>query len=205
MHQEALTKEAKVLLPYFKELSDFYLAGGTALALQIGHRISVDFDFFSDKKLSTGFLKQVESVFKNNLTNILVNNSEELTLVAKNTKITFLYYPFPTLYPLVESENFRLANVQELSAMKAYTIGRRGSFKDYVDLYFVLKEKLSSIENIILDADKKYKKAFNSRMFLEQLIYTKDIEENDVIFLNEKINLAEIEKYFQEEVKKVKI
>ncbi|MFH1175659.1 MAG: nucleotidyl transferase AbiEii/AbiGii toxin family protein [bacterium] len=58
MFQEALTEEGKKLFPLLKNFNDFYLAGGTALALQIGHRVSVDFDFFSEKEILPSLLKE---------------------------------------------------------------------------------------------------------------------------------------------------
>lgn len=60
MHQEALTNTGKLLLPYLSKIKSYYLCGGTAIALQIGHRISVDFDFFSDQKIPTTLYTQVK-------------------------------------------------------------------------------------------------------------------------------------------------
>src|SRR3989338_2797980 len=140
MHVGALTESAKALLPPFKNLEGFYLAGGTALSLQLGHRISIDFDFFSEKEIPANLLELVERSFMGiGPQHALVNNKDELTLTINETKTTFLYYPFPLFYPLVEWEGIKLASIQEIAVMKAYTIGRRGTFKDYVDLYYILK------------------------------------------------------------------
>ena len=78
-----------------------------------------------------------------------VNNNDELTLFVEDTKITFLYYPFPTIRPCVKYEGMSVLSLKELAAAKAYTIGRRGSFKDYVDLYYLLTEKHTSIKEIL--------------------------------------------------------
>lgn len=59
MHEQALTKQTSALLPYFAKFEGFYLVGGTALALQIGHRISHDFDFFTSKDLPPSLLRHL--------------------------------------------------------------------------------------------------------------------------------------------------
>ena len=202
MHIEALTESAKTLFPPFKNLQGFYLAGGMALALQLGHRISVDFDFFSEKEIASDLLPSVEKLFADYSQKMLVNNKNELTLIVGETKVTFLYYPFPMLHSLVVWEGLKLAPLPEIAAMKAYTIGRRGTFKDYVDLYFLLKSGIT-INGIIIDAEKKYKDAFNVRLLLEQMVYFDDITDTEIIFLKEPILKKEIENFFTEQIKKI--
>lgn len=97
------------------------------------------------------------------------------------------------------------ADVRDIAAMKAYTIGRRGSFKDYVDLYYIIKEGADELKNIILNAEKKYANAFNTRLFLEQLVYFKDIKDIQLQFLKKKISPTEAEEFFQKEVKKINL
>src|SRR3989338_11696223 len=137
MHPEALPDKGKRLFIYLKQFKDFYLAGGTAVALQIGHRISVDFDLFSKKEIARNLLTHAKKVFTGIRVTPSVNNNDELTLFVEDTKITFLYYPFPTIRPCVKYEGMSVLSLKELAAAKAYTIGRRGSFKDYVDLYYL--------------------------------------------------------------------
>lgn len=204
MHTEALTESAKVLLPRFKNLEGFYLAGGTALALQLGHRVSVDFDFFSSNEIAHDLLQSIEELFAGFSQRILVNNKSELTFIVGETKITFLHYPFPLLYSLVEWDGIKLASVEEIAAMKAYTIGRRGTFKDYVDLYYILQSGII-IDSIIHDAEKKYQDAFNARLFLEQLVYFADIADTDIRFIKPAISPKEIESFFEAEIKKIEL
>lgn len=204
MHTEALTESAKTLLPRLKKFDGFYLAGGTALALQLGHRVSVDFDFFSEQEISPDLLQLVEMLFAGYSQKILVNNKDELTFIVGETKITFLHYPFLLLYPLVDLESIKLASLREIAAMKAYTIGRRGTFKDYVDLYFLVKSDIG-LDNIIRDADKKYKEAFNARLFLEQLVYFTDITDLNTRFIKPPVSPQEVENFFEAEIKKIKL
>lgn len=202
MRLDALTEEGKTFLRYFKQIKGFYLAGGTALALQLGHRVSVDFDFFNDKEIKRNLLDEIEKIFVGFQIKNLVNNKNELTIVIGNTKVTFLFYPFSLLFSMVPSNNINLASIDEIASMKAYTIGRRGTFKDYVDIYFILKSGVF-LKNVIESADKKYGEAFNSRLFLEQLIYFDDLEDKEIKFIGEAVSEEVILAYFKEEIKKI--
>ena len=205
MHPEALAESARILLPRLGGIDNFYLAGGSALALQIGHRLSEDLDFFSDSKIKKTLLPKIEKILEGGTARTGGNNSGELTLVSGSIKITFLHYPFPLLFPLLNYKGIRLANIREIACMKAYTIGRRGSFKDYVDIYFVLKEGLEKIENIIADARRKYTEAFDARLFLEQLLYLEDIQDMEIKFLKSRIGREEIKNFFQKKIKAIKL
>jgi len=143
MYLEALTNSARRLFPKLASFEQFYLAGGTALALQLGHRLSVDFDLFTDSEIPVSFLQKVRRVFSDSSCAVIVNNADELTVFADNVKITFLRYPYSLLRDLVSFKGISMLAVPEIAATKAYTIGRRGSFKDYIDLYWVLKGKRS--------------------------------------------------------------
>ena len=182
-HTEVLTPESKTVFPKLAAFKgDFYLAGGTALALQMGHRVSVDFDLFSPNPIKKTLLKKVEELYDAPL-ELLVNNSRELTLLAGRVKHTFLPYPFPLVLPLEKADPLDLLSAREILATKAYTIGRRGSFKDYVDLYVGLSERVASLPETIALAREKYGEAFNDRLFLEQLLYLDDVAEEAVVML----------------------
>jgi hypothetical protein len=86
MHQEVLTKKAKEILPALRNFNDFYLAGGTALALQIGHRISVDFDLFLEKEIDKNLFSKIKKIFNGNEIVLFVNNSDELTVFVDGPK-----------------------------------------------------------------------------------------------------------------------
>jgi hypothetical protein len=182
MHQEVLTNEGAALLPALSRFSGFYLAGGTALALQIGHRVSVDFDLFRGETITPSLYPRVERTFPFPALP-LVNNSDELTVSVNGVKVTFLHYPFPVLDPFEIYDGLPLLSVREIAATKAYTIGRRGSYKDYVDLYYVLAEGRTTLAEIIANAEKKFGDAFNARLFLEQLVYLGDVQDTEIQFL----------------------
>lgn len=204
MHHEALTDNGKEIFPKLSEFNDFYLAGGTALALQIGHRVSVDFDFFSDEKITKTLLPSVERLFEGRTVDVVVNHTDELGVRVSGVNITFLHYPFPLVYPLVEGE-LPLLSVPEIAVTKAYTIGRRGELKDYVDLYFCIKERHVSLEEVIDKAGEKYADAFNDRLFLEQLAYFDDLEETPLEFLKEPIGINELAAFFDREIRSLDV
>ncbi len=175
------------------------------MALQIGHRISVDFDLFSGEEIDKNLFPKVKKIFYGNKIALSVNNPDELTVFIDGLKTTFLKYPFPLTFDLVDYEGIGLLSVKEIAATKTYTINRRGSLKDYADLFFIVSKKHATLEEIIEISGKKYGNEFNARLFLEQLVYLEDIEEVEIEFLKESVTKKEIETFFTEEIKKIKI
>ena len=182
LHLDVLTPEGKILFSRLAVFKDyFYLAGGTALALQIGHRVSVDFDLFSPDPIKKTLIAKVEKELTSGLVEPLVATSRELTVIANGVKCTFLHYPFEILLPLETGGPVDLLSAKEILATKAYTIGRRGSFKDYIDLFVGVRSDIASLEEIIDLASRKYGSAFNDRLFLEQLLYIDDVPEESIL------------------------
>ena len=200
MHSEALTEEGSKLFPALTAFGDFYLAGGTALALQIGHRLSVDFDLFSEDLIDRTLLAKVKKVFAGSPVEAAINNPDELTAFVAGVKVTFLSYPFPLMESLVPVEGLRMLSVKEIGATKAYTIGRRGTYKDYVDLYFIVAEQHASLEEIIAMAERKFRTEFNSRLFTEQLLFMDDVQDFAIDFLKTPITPEAITGFFRERI-----
>ena len=205
MYPEAISLKRQKIFQKLKNFPQFYLAGETALALQIGHRISDDFDLFTEKDIPTELLEIVEKIFKESTIDIIINHSEQLSLIIEQTKVDFVKYPFPLILDLIEYEEVKIIKIPEIAAMKAYTIGRRATYKDYIDLYFMLSEKHSSLSEIINISKEKFKERFDPRLFLEQLVYLEDIQEGPIQFLKKKVGKKELEDFFQEEIKRIKL
>lgn len=205
MQLAALKSEQRKIFEKLRYFPEFYLVGGTALALQIGHRISVDFDLFLAKEIPPSLLDKVRRIFKEFKIKTIINHSEQLSIKANEIKIDFVKYNFPLALDLIEFEGVKVLSVAEIAAMKAFALNQRGTLRDYIDLYFILKEKRSTLKEIKRIAGEKYKEEFNFRLFLEQLVYLKDIEEEKIQFLKEEVDKNQLEKYFQEEVKKIKL
>ncbi len=109
------------------------------------------------------------------------------------------------LFPLIIAPGCRLLSVREIAATKAYTIGQRGALKDYVDLYYALHLRTTTLAQILTDTQQKYGNAFTDRLFLEQLIYLNDVAEDPIHFLQEPVSRNTIIAYFKDEIKKLKI
>ncbi len=205
MHLEVLGDKQKKVFSQLKQFERFYLAGGTALALQIGHRVSVDFDLFSEKDIEKDLLRAVKKAFASETAIASVNNPDELTVFIDDAKVTFLKYPFPVLLDFTKYEGISFLSPKEIAVTKAYTIGRRGSYKDYVDMFFVVSEGYVSLDEIITLAEKKYGTEFHARLFLEQLVYLDDIDDIEIMFLKKPVGKKEIQQFFTKEIKKIKL
>lgn len=174
MHKEILTKKQVEFLPMVKDFNkDFRLVGGTAIALHIGHRRSIDFDLFSYKSFRNSDLRRKIRTFAN-IDQELVNRSGEFTFLCGEVKFTFYNYPFDIEYK--ESfENFiKMPDLLTLAAMKAHALAGRAKWKDYVDLYFILKDFYNWPE-ITNKAEELFHGEFNEKLFRIQLTYFDDI------------------------------
>lgn len=172
----------KKILPYIR---GFILSGGTGLALQLGHRKSFDFDFFSQSPIPKHLLEQLSQSI--GISNISVDTPDELTFFTKgNIKITILYYPFKSHFQPLEFEgNLLLYPIQEVAIQKAYTIGRRGEYRDYFDLYTILKNGYIQLNELTNLAKQVYDGAFDKKIFLQQLVYFGDITNFEIIPANQ--------------------
>jgi hypothetical protein len=201
IYEQSLTEEAKKLFSLFRKFKNFYLAGGTALALQIGHRISADFDFFSEKKLPTGLLQKVHRVFSNAAIKTTYSAPGQLNILINNIKTTFFYYPYPVVNPLIEYKKVKIASVSEIAAMKAFSIGKRLSYKDYIDWHFLLKENHIDLKKVIALAQKKFNDDFNARLFLGQLVSLEDIPVQEIDFIRDRIGKDDLKKFLENTVR----
>lgn len=201
MHDEVLTKSAVALLRSLTHFKDFYLVGGTALALQLGHRRSIDFDLFSAKPLPARLLEQVKRASAPLSVVVTYRSPEQLNVLIGDVKTTFLFFPYPVIDSFIVYRGLLLASIREIAAMKAFAIGKRLSFKDYVDWYFMLKEKQITLPDVIALAQKKFGGDFNDRLFLGQLVSLSDIPTQTIDFLREAVDKEEIERFLESEIK----
>lgn len=180
MHKEILTKEQVKLLPLLSEFSkDFGLVGGTAVALYLGHRRSVDFDLFSRKKFGNQNL--LNKILEHGKTDqITVNKPDELTLTIRGVKVTFFRYPFAIDYTQDFGGIIKIPDLLTLAAMKAFALGMRAKWKDYVDLYFIIKDHFPIIK--ISEKGKKiFGGNFNEKLFRSQLAYFEGMDYSEEV------------------------
>ena len=180
----------------------FVLAGGTAIMLQIGHRRSYDFDCFcEDEELSDDLYTKIRRAF-GNTTKVRTKSSELLTLTTQeNIEITFVCHPYAPLRQTLRTSSLPLFHLDDLAANKAYTLGRRPAWRDYVDLFFLLTWKRYALDSIIKLAEKKFKGEFNAKLFLQQLTYYGDIEIVDTAFLKESYTPDQMKAFLEREVR----
>ena len=180
MYHNILSEDQKVLLPWLiKFKKKFVLVGGTAIALQIGHRSSIDFDLFCTTPLNKATIKKAvkEIAFEKRL---LFEDSESLHFMINNVKITFFYYPFSIQGSISAGGFIFMPELDELAAMKFYAMGRRAKWKDYVDIYFILKYHYS-IPEISIIASNLFGEAFAEKLFRQQLVYFEDIDYSETL------------------------
>ncbi len=129
MHSEVLTEEQRRLLPLIRSFSnDYYLVGGTAIALYIGHRRSIDFDLFTTQDIKRKNIRKLIDKSGFTVDNLLYEAFDQMHIVINSVKITFFLFPYKIIHSIPP--------LLDLAAMKTYALGGRAKWKDYVDLYF---------------------------------------------------------------------
>ncbi len=168
----AITTEMKELLPELDTLKNqFYLAGGTALALQIGHRLSVDLDFFSTVEFDP------EEILKKLKPSAIISiHKNTLHCILNNVRLTFLYYPLPLVYQTIVWNQISLAHFNDITAEKFKTVSQRGAKKDFCDLYAVFQTRMT-IESGCRFFQERFKNSgINFYSVLKSLTYFIDAE-----------------------------
>ena len=198
MHGEILSKNQVELVTLVKQfIREYYLVGGTAIALHIGHRRSIDFDLFKYTPLRHKSIISKISAFSYPYT-ITRRVTEQLNATIYDVKFTFYQYPFQIEAICIFEDSIRLPELIDLAAMKAYALGRRSKWKDYVDLYFIIKNYYS-IEKISIRAIEIYDQMFSEKLFRAQLSYFDDIDYSEPVeYLSNAIPEDEIKDFLIE-------
>ncbi len=175
-------------------LNNGYLAGGTACALQIGHRVSLDLDFFTDKEFNIDIvLKQLEK-----LPGFKFSESAKWTILGTFPKVKFsyFYYPYPLIKKTSPFSQINLASLEDIAAMKIAAICDRGSKRDFIDLYFLAKK--FSLERILKFYDKKYSKLSNNIIhIMRSLDYFTDADPQESPKMLIRVSWEEVKQFFQ--------
>jgi hypothetical protein len=168
-HKEVVTTETLTILEQIMRnaaFEQFYLAGGTALALQLGHRLSIDLDFFSNQEFSSNLTQQLQLPYS---ANQIGNNSIELFIA--DVKVMFFYFGFPLLHRPKRSNHIRMANPIDIGLMKLLALQGRNTRKDIIDLYYIDQEVIP-LEELLITFEKHYPKdSFNSYQSLKGLFH----------------------------------
>jgi hypothetical protein len=189
------------LLEKSEIIQNAYLAGGTALALQLGHRISYDLDFFTTKEFDEEIL--LPKIKK--ISDFQLEKVAWRTILGKFKGIRFsiFYYKYPLLYPKKKFGMINIIDVRDIAAMKIAAIASRGSKRDFVDLYFICKET-ASLKEVIQFYDRKYKNLATTKMhIMKSLIYFDDAEPDEMPRMLKEAAWKDIKKYFEHEIRKL--
>lgn len=198
MHREVLNKNQLELLPLLKTFkSEFYLVGGTAIALHIGHRRSIDFDLFKQERLILNrILNKISRL--NYSYKVTRRVEEQLNMIIRDVNFTFYEYPYPIDATCKFEDIFKLPDLLQLSAMKAFALGRRSKWKDYIDLYYILKDHYT-VSEIVKSSELIFGQLFSEKLFRAQLSYFEDIDYSEPVeFLVKEVSPKEIKEFLVE-------
>ena len=176
-------------------LSEFILVGGTALALQIGHRNSVDIDMFGNSEINPDIF--IDELKKFGEVKLIQKSKHILIVSVDNIKVDFVNHIYPFLEKQIIIDGIRMASKKDISAMKLSAISGRGSRKDFIDLYFLLNE--FSLNDMIKFYDSKYEEG-SYFLVLKSLTHfdDADIQQSPIIFKDfnwEKAKLKIVEEF----------
>ena len=195
-----LEKETKKILPVFKNLKkDFYLAGGTGLALQLNHRRSYDLDFFSTEHFEPNkVFNQLEKQENLRLFKKLQDKSA-LFVEINDISVNFLYSKYKLIKKPIEDKYLKVAHFIDIACLKLSALTERIEYRDYVDIYFVLqeislKELIKYFEKKIYDIDPGF--------VLKCLVAFEDVQE-EKLELFKKVSFKKIKDFILNEVRKI--
>lgn len=185
---------ALALLGESEILKDGYLAGGTACALQIGHRVSLDLDFFTKIEFNTEIvLKSLEE-----LPGFKLDKTDKWTILGSFPKVKFsyFYYRYPLIKKTTNFSKIKIASLEDIAAMKIVAICDRGTKRDFIDLYFLAKK--FSLEQILKFYDQKYHNLSNNFFHIMRSIdYFQDAELQKSPKMLTPITWIEVKEFFQ--------
>jgi len=175
-----------------EELSNVRLVGGTALALQIGHRKSIDLDFFGTIKADNiAILQKLKKIGKI----IVLQNTQNINIYLINDiKVDIVNYPYPWIENVKLEDNLLLASIKDIAAMKISAITGRGTKKDFIDLYFLLKRW--TLKEILDFYMLKYDDA-SVFLALKSLSYFDDADKNEQPEMLKPTNWNEVKNYLE--------
>ena len=195
------TKAILALLEKSEIIQKSYLAGGTALALQLGHRISYDLDFFTLEEFDEEkVLPKIKEI-----SNFQLERIAWRTILGKfrSVKFSLFYYEYPIIFSPKRFGRINIADVRDIGAMKIAAIASRGTKRDFVDLYFLCKE-IVSLNEVIQLYDKKYKNLAATVMhIMKSLIYFNDADPDEMPKMIKKVKWEEVKIYFENEAKRL--
>ncbi len=200
MYVEGISAEVQASLELVGQTplaARFYLAGGTATALHLGHRRSYDLDFFSPVPFDKGDPRR----FLGPLGRLIVEQEDEGTFLGtlNDVRISFFIYPYRLLAPPVLFGAVRIVALEDLAIMKLDAIASRGKKRDFLDLYFICRDFLTLREMLPL-VERKYERVeYNFTHLLKSLMYFEDAEADPMPEMLKPVSWPDVRHFFEQE------
>ncbi len=180
MFEEILSEKAvKTAASISAQIEAFYLAGGTGLALQLGHRFSDDLDFFSENPFNVDAV--IDAIQPDH---VFYSSRGTIHCEIDGIRVSLLFYSVPLAYPTLHWQNIKIADIKDIAAEKIKTISRRGSKKDFVDLYAIIRLKYSVAEVCTIFNNRFGGSDINFYHVLKSLTFYEDAEEDPMPRMN---------------------
>lgn len=197
MFYDILDKKRIAILPLLASFKhEFYLAGGTALALQFGHRDSIDFDFFKKADFLTDelFCRVKDVFFEHKILKIQEEKNTLTVLIDDDIRLSFFSYNYDLVTDLMIEENLSLASVEDIACMKMSAILSRATNKDYIDLYYILQD--NTLSHLLILCNKKFPD-IDTNLILKSLVYFEDVIIDPIVFKHSKdIDFKTVKDFF---------
>lgn len=209
MGQSILTPRQSDFLELAKKdpwiTKNFFFTGGTALAeFYLRHRLSEDLDFFSEKEINKkstlAFLKRISPKLSIKTFEVEESFGIQICLLKfsqnETLKVDFTYYPFPPIEKWTQFGELRVASLYDIAVDKLQTICSKPRPRDYIDFYFIFKEKKYNLEKILKDIRTKFDLSFGPENLGSQFLKARDLKEEDFPRMLKPFNRKEMEDFF---------
>lgn len=193
---QILTPQAKLLLPKLAStalINKFYLAGGTALSLYLGHRESVDFDFFTNEEFSANIIDQFKPL--SNELKVISRHDNSVEFFLGGVKFFFWLYLYPLTQPLNDFNGIKIASPVDIGLMKIIALEGRVAWKDIIDLYYLDQEVISIADLAKLFYQTYPQNEFNEYSRLKVLLNEKELAASPKPKLLKQVDLEQIKEH----------
>jgi hypothetical protein len=181
-------------------LRGFYLAGGTGLALSLGHRRSMDLDFFAEELFDAD--RAIDKLRDFQGLHVLEKDEGALHVNIGETKISFLRYPYPLLFACESFQGVEVADHRDVACMKLSAVASRGTRRDFIDLYAVVR--LYSLPQLVKWFEEKFRQVNYSRVhLLKSLTYFEDARHDPMPDMLTPLSWNDVEAFFSAEAPKL--
>ncbi len=203
-HEEALNAQAQAAAERLcSAAKDFYLAGGTALALRLGHRISLDLDLFSEKNILGAAQRRdlLDALKASGDINILEEKDGTCHLELAGTSVSLFHYAYPILGKLERWRGLGVASIEDIAAMKLSAVLGRGSKKDFIDLHEIFR--LLGLERAMKAGERKFRRHRDFPLQAARaLVFFEDAEKEPMPRMLSSTSWEEVRSYFENAIPK---